>query len=378
MFIDYTYEPRRAIFFEDVKSNYASIECVERGLHPLKSSLCVMSRSDHSYGLILASSPKFKEVFGKSNVSRAADLPFLLEKQKVLEQMGLFVTVGMGDNPLLAKLAMDNYAKHSATMRALIRYEDVPNKVWTLPKMTDFWGIGRRTEKRFNKLGIYSIKDLAHANPDRIKRKMGIVGLQQFFHAHGIDETNVREKHHKKSESYSNSQILPRDYVQQDEIELVIKEMAEHLAIRLRKGKKLAGGLSLYVKPSYKEDSSSIKTASKIEPTQSTTDIQSEFLRLFREKYHGEIVREIGIGGFDLSSENIKQLNLFETMLPNESQVITHQKQEALQDAIDEIRDKFDFTAIQKASVLTAGSRVLERNKMIGGHAAAGGEKNDR
>ncbi|MBS4460706.1 DNA polymerase [Lactococcus petauri] len=416
MFIDYTYEPRRAIFFEDVKSNYASIECVERGLHPLDTSLCVMSRSDHSYGLILASSPKFKEVFGKSNVSRAADLPFLLEnrkfnyrrwyakhtdiygqrtepsmqhvafieswakrthivppqmalyidkniemqqlltnytsseeihsysidesfldvteslnlfypeiknkyeqmdllaqdlQQKVLKQMGLLVTVGMGDNPLLAKLAMNNYAKHSATMRALIRYED------------------------------------------------------------------VREKHHKKSESYSNSQILPRDYIKQDEIELVIKEMAEHLAIRLRKGKKLAGGLSLYVKPSYKEHSSSIKIASKIEPTQSTTDIQSEFLRLFREKYHGEIVREIGIGGFDLSSENIKQLNLFETMLPNESKVITHQKQEALQNAIDEIRDKFDFTAIQKPSVLTTGSRVLERSKMIGGHAAAGGEKND-
>lgn len=41
MFIDYTYEPRRAIFFEDVKSNYASIECVERGLHPLDTfSMC--------------------------------------------------------------------------------------------------------------------------------------------------------------------------------------------------------------------------------------------------------------------------------------------------------------------------------------------------
>ncbi len=316
MFIDYTYEPRRAIFFEDVKSNYASIECVERGLHPLDTSLCVMSRSDHSYGLILASSPKFKEVFGKSNVSRAADLPFLLKnrkfnyrrwyakhtdiygqrtepsmqhvafieswakrthivppqmalyidkniemqqlltnytsseeihsysidesfldvteslnlfypeiknkyeqmdllaqdlQQKVLKQMGLLVTVGMGDNPLLAKLAMNNYAKHSATMRALIRYED------------------------------------------------------------------VREKHHKKSESYSNSQILPRDYIKQDEIELVIKEMAEHLAIRLRKGKKLAGGLSLYVKPSYKEHSSSIKIASKIEPTQSTTIFKASF-----------------------------------------------------------------------------------------------------
>lgn len=49
-------------------------------------------------------------------------------------------------------------------------------------------------------------------------------------------------------------------------------------------------------------------------------------------------------------------------------------KQEALQRAVDEIREKFDFTAIQKASALASGSRVLERHKMIGGHAAAGGE----
>ena len=239
MIIDYNYEPRRAIFFEDVKSNYASIECVERKLHPLTTSLCVMSRSDNSYGLILASSPKFKKVFGKSNVSRAADLPFLIESRKfnyqswyakhtdihgqrteptlqyvafieswakrthivppqmglyidkniemqkilsnytsleeihsysidesfidvteslnlfypgipnrykqmdklaqslqreVLERMGLYITVGMGDNPLLAKISMDNYAKHKRNMRDLIRYEDVPTKLWTIEK----------------------------------------------------------------------------------------------------------------------------------------------------------------------------------------------------------------------------------------------------
>ena len=482
MLIDYTYEPRRAIFFEDVKSNYASIECVQRGLHPLTTSLCVMSRSDHSYGLILASSPKFKEVFGKSNVSRAADLPFLIESRRfnyrrwyakhtdihgqhtepsveyvafieswakrthivppqmalyieknlymqtilsgytsyeeihsysidesfldvteslnffypnikdkyiqmdclaqklqreVLERMGLYVTIGMGDNPLLAKLAMDNYAKHSKNMRALIRYEDVPEKVWTLPKMTDFWGIGRRTEKNLNKLGIYSIKELANADPDLIKRELGIVGLQQFFHANGVDETNVREKHTKKSESYSNSQILPRDYEVQEEIELVIKEMAEHLAIRLRKGRKLAGGLALFVSPSYRTHISAIKTSCKIDPTQNTSEIQGEFLRLFRERYQGGAIREIGVSGFNLSNESIKQLNLFETMLSDAPKILQIKKQEALQDAVDAIREKFDFTSIQKASALSSGSRVLERNKMIGGHAAAGGIKND-
>ena len=46
------------------------------GLHPLKTSLCVMSRADNSAGLILASSPTFKKVFGKSNVGRAYELPF--------------------------------------------------------------------------------------------------------------------------------------------------------------------------------------------------------------------------------------------------------------------------------------------------------------
>lgn len=110
----------------------------------------------------------------------------------------------MGDNPLLAKIAMDNYAKHNKNMRVLICYEEGPEKIWTIPKMTDFWGIGKATERTLNKLGIYP-KDLAHANPQLIKRKMGVVRLQQFFHVNGIDETNVRDIYIKKSVSYSNS-----------------------------------------------------------------------------------------------------------------------------------------------------------------------------
>ena len=64
---DYSKEPRSDIAFVDMKSFYASVECVARGLHPLKTSLCVMSRADNSAGLILASSPTFNKVFGKSN-----------------------------------------------------------------------------------------------------------------------------------------------------------------------------------------------------------------------------------------------------------------------------------------------------------------------
>lgn len=64
-------------------------------------------------------------------------------QREVLARTGLYITVGIGDNTLLAKIAMDNYVKHNKNMRALIRYEDVPEKIWTIPKMTDFWGIGK-------------------------------------------------------------------------------------------------------------------------------------------------------------------------------------------------------------------------------------------
>ncbi len=81
-YIDYSREAKSDIAFIDMKSFYASIECVDRGLHPLKTSLCVMSRADNFEGLILASSPMFKKVFGKANVGRSYDLPFDIKTRK--------------------------------------------------------------------------------------------------------------------------------------------------------------------------------------------------------------------------------------------------------------------------------------------------------
>ena len=58
---DYLLERHRAIIFEDVKSNYASIECIVRGLNSLTTSLCVLSSAANSNGLILDASPNCKQ-----------------------------------------------------------------------------------------------------------------------------------------------------------------------------------------------------------------------------------------------------------------------------------------------------------------------------
>ncbi len=87
----------------------------------------------------------------------------------------------------------------------------------------------------------------------------------------------------------------------------------------------------------------------------------------FVKSTRGGAIRQIGISGNQLSDSSIKQLSLFESVEENQS----NEKQESLQKAIDEIRETFDFLSIQKASSLSEGSRVIYRNKLIGGHAAS-------
>ena len=464
-YFDYSREPKSDIAFVDMKSFYASVECVDRGLHPLKTSLCVMSRADNSNGLILASSPMFKKIFGKSNVGRSYDLPFDIHTRKfsyynarrqglpitpeyvryieewakvtfivpprmdmyieknleiqhifqdyasiedilpysidegfidltsslnyfisdngvsrrkkldmlsariqrdIWRKTGIYSTVGMSNsNPLLAKLALDNEAKHTPTMRANWSYEDVEDKVWNIPKMTDFWGIGSRMEKRLNKLGISSIRELANCNPDILKKELGVVGVDLFFHANGIDESNVHNSYKPKSKGLGNSQVLPRDYVKQVDIELILREMAEQVAIRLRRAHKKCCTVSISIGFSRNELKRPIQAQMKVEPTNNTRALTDHVLSLFRKKYVSGAVRNVAVSYSNFVDDSIQVISIFDDLEKID-------KEERLQTVIDTIRNQFGFTTIQNGNSLLEASRSLERSKLIGGHSAGG------
>lgn len=176
----------------------------------------------------------------------------------------------------------------------------------------------------------------------------------------------------RKSSSFSNSQILPRDYTKVNEIELIIREMAEKFAIRLRKGEKLAGSISLLISFSYQSHQSPIHVSQKIEPTQKKRLCSKMSLFLFSEKkYKSGAVRQVGVGVGDLSSEHVQQLSLFDMFSDDVNDKPRNvDKEDKIQKVIDDIRDKFDFASIKRASSLTKGPTTIARNKMIGGHAA--------
>lgn len=421
-------EPKGVFFLIDNKSFYASCEAVQRGFNPLKVPLVVMSEAENTNGgLILATSPEAKKLYHlKANVSRQRDLPTdprlqvvpprmnlyikknleinqlfskftpeeliwpysidesILEMTKswhlfgnsvrsvakliqktVRKELGLYTTVGIGDNPVQAKLALDIYAKHNPDLIGEIHYQDVPTKIWSIQDLTQVWGIGKRTAKHLNRLGIYNMNDLAHANPYLMKQEMGIIGTQIFATAWGVDRSKLTEKPAIKSKSLGNSQVLPRDYQSQSEIENVIKEIGEQVASRVRSHHQLTSCLSLSLGFSFHVSEELGKAgfhqSMSIDKTDDNQAIVSQLLYLFRKHWKGQSIRNIAVYCSNLTTNTGRSLDLF-------TKVDKQIKTDKLNQTIDEIHHKYGFSKLIFANSLGKGGTALERAKLVGGH----------
>lgn len=425
--MDYRKEPHGVYFLIDNKSFYASVEATLRGLNPLKELLVVMSEADNAgSGLILATSPMAKKIFHlKANVSRQRDLPqdprlivvpprmnlyikrnlqinnifreFAAEKDvwpysidesiidmthswrlfgdspkqvarliqiKVRKELGLYTTVGIGDNPLQAKIALDIYAKHNPELIAEIHYQTVPEKIWTINELTDVWSIAKRTKKRLNRLGIHNMYELAHVNPFYLKQELGLIGEQLFAISWGIDRTNLSDELKPKNHSIGNSQVLPRDYFNQAEIETVIKEMGQQVASRLRHHHKQAGCISLTVTYSYSEDDSErggFSVARNIDVTDKDWEINQTLIYMFENYWQGQPVRNLAVYSSKLVTKVAQQLDFFtpiKTQCANEDKLAV----------IDQIRARYGFKSIVYANSLLKGGTAINRSSLVGGH----------
>ena len=423
MYFDYNFEPKGDYLCIDCKSFYASVECVDRGLDPLKTMLVVLSGADRPGGLVLAASPMAKKELGISNVTRKYELPphpdllqvpprmgLYIEKnmqivdivrryasdddihvysidelfvrydkvkelynnvdvklfakalmRKILIETGIYTTIGIGDNMLLAKLALDNEAKKNPNMIAEWRYQDVPTKVWSIDKLTDFWGIGERTAKALYRKGINTIKDLANFNPFLLKESMGTIGEQLHAHANGIDRSQIDKKYIPLEKSISNSQILLKDYTDLREIEVIVREMSDLVSSRLRKIHAQTECVSLTIGYSSFALLNGFSHQIKVPATSSTSQITSYILELFYKHYEHFPVRSVAISCSKLVYQTSIQLDLFTD--PNK--LI---RQEKLDFLCDEIRHRYGFKALIHASSLLPGATGVSRSSKIGGH----------
>lgn len=282
-------------------------------------------------------------------------------QKEIHDELGLYTTCGIGENPLLAKLAMDISAKHRKSMIASWHYEDVPDTIWQIDKLEDVWSINTRTANHLRRLGINNMYDLAHAHPAILHKEFGVLGDQLFAISWGVDRSIISEKFIPKTKSYSNSQVLNRDYYDKKELSIVIREIGEQVAARIRAHGLQAGNVHLYIGYSMICEDKGFAIQSKITPTNSNQKLTAELIRLFFSKWQGQPVRTIGVSYGSLSPDNQQQLTFF--MTPEQEE-----KQYKLDHIVDSIRHKYGFSSVVKASSLLPGATAIKRSNLVGGH----------
>lgn len=299
--------------------------------------------------------------------ARKLDIVSQMIQKDILKATGIFSTVGMSNsNPLLAKLALDNEAKKNHNMRALWNYEDVPSKVWSIAEMDDFWGIGGRMKRNLENMNIKSIKELANASPERLHKKFGIMGLQLYHHVNGIDRSKLQKPYVPKGKNIGNSQVLPRDYAG-FEMTLLIREMAEQVAIRLRRRGAQTTTVHLFIGYSKDEGKRGFGRQMKVPATNDTKQLAEHLLFLFNKFYDGRgFIRHIGVTYSDLVYDGGDQLNLFEDPTVQEKRIKIDQ-------VTDKIREKYGFVSIVRASSTLENGRSIKRAGLVGGHNGGAG-----
>ncbi|WP_264189782.1 Y-family DNA polymerase [Bacillus carboniphilus] len=403
-----------------MKSFYASCSAVLMGLDPLDCYLAVVGDKDRKGSVVLAASPKLKKEYGIKTGARLFEIPNDPKIHIVHPKMALFVristeisrlfhryvpkeaihtysidesfikvdgaerlwggavqiaerirddlrhlfqlpcAIGIGPNMLMAKLCLDLEAKQKGI--AEWTYEDVPKKLWKVKPLSEMWGIGSRVENTLNKMGIFDVGQLARFPLEQLEKKFGVMGNQLYYHAWGVDLSEVGTPIVKGQISYGKSQILLRDYHDPSEVKHVILEIAEEVARRARNDHKIGRTITLGIGYSKNEQGGGFHRAKTIDhPTNITMDIYQTCLQLFEQFYQHKTVRKISIALSNIEDDQCMQLDLFS---PN--RVKEHQ----LGYAMDKIRDKYGSASLLRAVSYTKAGTAVYRSKLLGGHKA--------
>jgi DNA polymerase-4 len=259
-------------------------------------------------------------------------------RRKIMSELGLTVSIGVSYNKIFAKLGSD-YKKPDAI--TTMGREEYRSKAWKLPAK-DLLYVGKSTAKKLQTLGIHTIGDLAQADEWILQSHLGKMGCVLHAFANGWDDSPVRKEHtHVPIKSIGNSTTTPRDLETEEDVKIILYVLAESVAARLREN----GFRCNVVEISIRDNELFHFTRQhKLDrATNITSEIAEEAFRIFKKEYQWQKpIRSLGVRGADLTVDHtFEQLDLF-------CDFAYREKQQKMDEAVDEIRKRFGYFSIQR------------------------------
>ena len=407
----------------DLKSFYASVECVERGLDPLTTNLVVADPERCETTICLAVSPAMKAL-GVRNRCRVFEIPRSIDyitapprmrkyiacsariygiylqfiakedihvysideafldvtcylslygmtaraladaiRRRIVEETGIPAACGIGDNLYLAKVALDITAKHSADFIGELTEESYCRTLWAHQPLTDFWRVGPGTVRRLARCGVYTMGQVAQTPMATLRGLLGVDADILMDHAWGREPVTIADiKAYKaRHRSISSGQVLPRGYSREEGL-LIVKEMADQLGLALSAQHLTASSVSLYVgyeKSVLPPVHGSLRLP---QPTASATLLMNAAASLYRRLVEpGAQVRRMDIGLGDIAADGAVQLSMF-----GDSQADLRDRR--MQAAVNGLKQKYGRDVLLKGMDFDQAATARQRNHQIGGH----------
>ena len=280
-----------------------------------------------------------------------------LMRRRINEELGFTVNIGISSNKLLAKMAGD-FEKPNKVHTLFP--EEMGEKFFPLP-VRDLFLVGAATERKLQRLGIYTIGALAAADVRVLKKRLGKQGELLWHFANGRNADAVTPEP-AENKGYGNATTTSHDVVTREEAYQVLLSLCETVATRLRKDGKCGSCVSIHLRTNEFRHFSHqcvLHGATNI-----TSEIFEAACRLFDEAWDGITpMRQLGVQITRLSGEPYQQFDFFSGLSP-----VQFERKLRLDETVDALRDKY-------------GEDIIRRAKFAGGtepHMAGGLSKERR
>ena len=186
-------------------------------------------------------------------------------KRTVKSETGLTVSIGVGTNKTVAKIASD---------------KDKPDGLCLVPPGTEaaflaplpvraLWGVGPKSEKALVAAGFRTVGDIAAASPQHFESLFGQRGRELWEMSSGHDDRAVITEYERKSVGAENT--FPRDLPYGPELRQELAEIAGGVAERLRSSG--ARARCIAIKLRYHNFHTITRQLTRPEPTDDASEI---------------------------------------------------------------------------------------------------------
>lgn len=254
---------------------------------------------------------------------------------EILRRFSLPTSWGVAPNKLVAKVAT-NVGKPNG----LIVVPPGQEATFLAPlPVSMLWGVGPKTQAQLAEFGVRTIGDLAGMPEDRLRSLWGERGIDLAASARGEDGSSVVEGH--EARSVSSETTFARDISEREALSRTLRSLAEDVGRRLRESE--VAGTTVRIKVRWPDFTTITRQTRLRQPSDQDGEIFQAAQELFDRVWRpGKAVRLLGVGMAGLGPP-LRQLGLFDRRWEEDSRLLK---------AVDAIRTKYGWDAVQRASDL--------------------------